>query len=68
LSTHTIEPIIGLIDRPTSLSATLPQHSRERVVDEDDHGIAAVASSFSAITSSLSSQSHAQNAALEEQE
>ncbi len=68
LSTHTTEPTTEPIDRPTSLSAALPQHPRGRVIGEDDHGVAAVASPPSAITPPLSPQSHAQNAALEEQE
>lgn len=68
LSTHTTEPTTEPIDRLASPSAALPQHPRGRVVGEDNPGAAAVASSPSAITSPLSPQSHAQNAALEEHE
>lgn len=56
------------LDRPTSPSAALPQHPCRRVVGEDEHGAAAVASPPSAITQPPSPQSKAQNTAFEEQD
>lgn len=68
LSIQNTEPIAEPIDRPTSPGPALPQHLCKRIVGEDDHGAAVVASPPSAITSPLSPQSQAQNTALEEQE
>jgi len=68
LGTYTTKFTTEPIDRPISPSAALPQYPCGRVVSEDDHRAAAVASPPSAITPPLPRQSEARTPALEQDE
>lgn len=64
----TPDPPVEPLDRPTSPDVALPQHLDGRVVGEDEHGAAAVASPPSARTPLLRQQSEASSSVLEEGE
>lgn len=66
-STHATERTAP-VDRPTSPRIALPQHPDRRVVSEDDHRAAAVASPPSDITPLLSRQSEPRIPAFEQDE
>ena len=67
LTTCTIQPTTEPVDRPISLSVTLPQHSAGRVGGADDLEAAVVANPSSASPLPLSQPSSALTLAVEEE-